>query len=80
MVRPVSWSLGYLCSQFHVVVRQAKLQEIIVVNIAVHVLVEGQEKRIHVSFLDVVDMILPQKSTKFSRADGIVLDVTRFES
>ena len=57
----VSRSLRNFGSQLHIVVRKAKLKEIIIVNVAIHVLVESQEQGIHIRLFNVVDMILAEE-------------------
>lgn len=80
LARLVSGSLGDLGSQFGVVIGQAELEEVIVVQISILVLVEHLKDAVQVDFLDVVDLVMPEESTDHLGVEDVLLILVRRES
>ena len=61
----VGWPLRHLGPQLGVIIRQAKLKEIVVVNVAIPIFVESVEESEEVRILTVIYMVLPKETAEF---------------
>ena len=65
--------LSHLGPELHVVIGQAELQEVVVVDVAVEIFVESQKHRIQIGFLNIVDVIFTEEAAEFGGAYSVIL-------